>query len=586
MVFDHVFYELSILLLFAGAVAFVGLQLKQPLIVSFIAAGIFVGPSFLGLVHSFEHLELLAEFGVAVLLFVVGLKLDPHLIRTTGPVALATGLGQVLFTSVIGYFICVALGMEPITALYVAVALTFSSTIIIVKLLSDKGEVDALHGRVALGLLIVQDMVVVVVMIGLSAFGLGTASEDGMVMTLALVLLKGIALLAFIALFMKYLAQRVLERLSHSQELMVLLAVGWAVALASLSDAMGFSSEMGAFLAGISLASTSFRDVIGSRLTSLRDFLLLFFFIGMGAHMDLSTVGSQIIPAVVLSLFVLIGNPIIVMIIMATMGYRKRTGFLAGLTVAQISEFSLIFAALGLGLGHITGETMGLVTLVGVITIGTSTYMILYSQQLYKKLEWLLWPFERKNAYRETTGEGAPEQHVDVIVFGLGRYGSNIARGLRQQGLSVLGIDFSPDAVRQWQAQGHPAIYGDATDPDFPHALPLHQAKWVISAVPSHFNALTDSDTALTLLRGLKANGYAGRVAVTSHRPGDVGRYKEAGADLVLLPFSDAARQAVEQISHFGEARATLETHPAPLHSPEESSEAPPQELPDHGRPA
>lgn len=134
---------------------------------------------------------------------------------------------------------------------------------------------------------------------------------------------------------------------------MMLFAIAWGVSLAALGEALGFSKEVGGFLAGISLTSTPYREAIGSRLVSIRDFLLLFFFLGLGAQLDMSRLGLQVWPAIVLSLFVLIGNPLIVMIIMGLMGYRARTGYLAGLTVAQISEFSLILGALGVSLGHI-----------------------------------------------------------------------------------------------------------------------------------------------------------------------------------------------------------------------------------------
>ena len=152
----YIFYEIAALLALAAAVGFAGLLLRQPLIVSFIAVGILAGPSALDIAHSDTQIDLLAELGIAVLLFLVGLKLDFNLVRTLGAVALVTGLGQVLFTTVFGFLIALALGLDLTTALYVAVALTFSSTIIIVKLLSDKREIDSLHGRIALGFLIVQ----------------------------------------------------------------------------------------------------------------------------------------------------------------------------------------------------------------------------------------------------------------------------------------------------------------------------------------------------------------------------------------------------------------------------------------------
>jgi predicted Kef-type K+ transport protein len=171
MIFENMFYEITALILVAAALGVLGLALRQPLVVSLLAAGILVGPSGLGLISSHTQIELLAHIGVALLLFVVGLKLDLHLIRTMGTVALATGLGQVIFTSVFGFLIALALGFASVEAIYVAVALTFSSTIIIVKLLSDKREIDSLHGRIAIGFLIVQDIVVILVMIGLTAMG-------------------------------------------------------------------------------------------------------------------------------------------------------------------------------------------------------------------------------------------------------------------------------------------------------------------------------------------------------------------------------------------------------------------------------
>ncbi|WP_142849139.1 cation:proton antiporter [Telmatospirillum sp. J64-1] len=564
--FGSVFYELSAILIFAAVVAFIGLRLRQPLIVSFIAAGILAGPSVLNLVQETGYLDLMSELGISLLLFVVGLKLDLHLIRTTGIVALTTGLGQVIFTSVVGYFICLALGLSPLVSIYIAVALTFSSTIIVVKLLSDKGEIDALHGRVALGFLIVQDIVVVLVMIVLSAMGVGAETENGMALALALMLLKGVLFLGLIAAFIRWGARPLLDRLAGSPELMVLFAVGWAVALASVSDILGFSKEIGAFLAGVTLASTPFRDIIGSRLMSLRDFMLLFFFIELGAHMDLSTIHAQIVPALILSAFVLIGNPLIVMIIMGLMGYRKRTGFLAGLTVAQISEFSLIFAAMGMSIGHLDADMVGLVTLVGLITIALSTYMILYSQQLYARLAPFLGIFERRMPYRETgKGEQAGSEKWDVILFGLGRYGSNMARGLRQQGLSVLGIDFDPEAVRQWQSQGYTALYGDANDPNFASHLPLHDDQWVIAAVPAQRGALSDSDATRTLLRSLRTAGYRGRIAITAQRPMDIHDLKEAGADLVLLPFADAAHHAVQAVVDYRRGSPPHEHQPEHL---------------------
>ncbi|MBE0575581.1 MAG: cation:proton antiporter [Desulfuromonadales bacterium] len=538
-VFPDIFTEMAVLLLLAAGVGALCMRLRQPLIVAFIAVGILAGPSVLGWVSANDQIDLLAKFGITLLLFVVGLKLDLHIIRTMGPVALATGLGQVLFTSVIGYLIALALSMTPIAALYVAVALTFSSTIIIVKLLSDKREVDTLHGRIALGFLIVQDLVVVLVMIGLNA--LGETGETSVAHGALTVLWKGIAFLVVVVLITRYLLPRLLLVLSRSQELLVLFGIAWAVSLAILGDTLGLSKEVGAFVAGVSLASTPYRDALGARLVSLRDFLLLFFFIDLGARLDLGMLGAQLGEALVFSLFVLIGNPLIVMIIMGLLGYRKRTGFLAGLTVAQISEFSLILGALGLSLGHIDAEIMGLITLVGLITICASTYMIIFSYPLYEWLAPWLKIFERQRPHREIELGVEPEGGgAEIILFGLGRYGSGIAQVLRGRGARLLSVDYNPDLVSS-EPMGNPVLYGDAEDPEFVASLPLAHVQWVVSTA-------RERQVNQALIHTLRSLGYAGRIAVTVHGPGEVARLEQAGADLVLVPLADAAREAADRI--------------------------------------
>jgi Kef-type K+ transport system membrane component KefB len=538
--FDNVFYQIGAILGLAAAGGALALLLRQPLIVAFIAVGILLGPSGFGVVVQSGEIELFARLGIALLLFVVGLKLDVHIIRTVGPVALLTGLGQVVFTSVIGYLIALTLGMEHVTAIYIAVALTFSSTIIIVKLLSDKREVDSLHGRIAVGFLIVQDIVVILVMIGLTAAG---QAGDGPSLgkEALLIVAKGVLMLLAVALLTRYVLPRLLHRLARSSELLMLFAIAWAIIGATIGDALGFSKEVGAFLAGVSIASTPYRELVAARLVSLRDFLLLFFFIELGANLDMSTIGAQTGAAIVFSLFVLIGNPLIVMVIMGYMGYRKRTGFLAGLTVAQISEFSLILAALGLSLGHLEQSTVGLVTLVGLITISASTYMILYSHVIYARLGPYLGWFERKVTHREMDSLAESKDQIDVLLFGLGRFGSTLASILRERGCRLLAIDFDPTIVRLHEQEGYWTRYGDAEDPEFIATLPLESAVWVVST-------LRDRALNRALLQGLQQQGFRGKVAVSSSTRHEADGFRQNGADLVLVPYADAAKEAADKL--------------------------------------
>lgn len=544
IVSTSVFYEVAALLVLAAGVGLIGVVLRQPLIVSFIAVGILAGPSVLGIARSDEHIDLLAELGIAVLLFLVGLKLDIKLVRTLGPVALLTGLGQVAFTSTIGFGIGLAVGLDAITSLYTAVALTFSSTIIIVKLLSDKREIDSLHGRIALGFLIVQDLVVVLAMIALSAVGVG-AQSGAVLSDVVLIFAYGLVMLIAVGVFIRFVAEPLVQHLARTPELLVCFAIGWAALFAVIGDFLGFSMELGGLLSGVCLASTRLREAIAARLAPLRDFLLLFFFIALGSRIDLSLVGEQLPIAAVFSLFVLIGNPLIVLAIMGTMGYRKRTGFLAGLTVAQISEFSLIFTAMGVSLGHLGPETLGLVTLVGLITISVSTYMITYSHQLYARFEPLLGPFERKGTPREAEDqEVTTVAQYDILLFGLGRFGGAIAQRLRARGHRVLGIDFNPAAVHRWRNEGFDTLYGDATDPEFIATLPLTGARWAVSTVPELETGVSRHDSRIALIDALTHHKFAGQIAMTSHREEDEAKLRERGVNLVIQPFQDAADQA------------------------------------------
>ncbi|GAB4543941.1 MAG: cation:proton antiporter [Phycisphaerales bacterium] len=558
------FSQVAVILAIATAIGFLGRALRQPLIISFLFAGIVVGPSVLGLVDRGHEIELLASFGIALLLFVVGLKLDVTMIRTIGPVALATGLGQVVFTALVGFLIAIAFGMGAVGALYVAVALTFSSTIIIVKLLSDKKEIDSLHGRIAVGFLIVQDIVVVLALMLLTAIGgadIGDGAGVGSVLPEVLrVLGAGLGMLVVVVLLARFVLPRLLRELSGSPEMLLLFAIAWAIVLAAAGDMLGFSKEVGAFLAGVALASTEQREIIGSRLTVLRDFLLLFFFIVLGASLDIGSLGDDLLRATVFSLFVLVGNPLIVMVIMGIMGYRARTGFKAGLAVAQISEFSLLLATLGVEVGHIGAAELNLVTVVGLITISASTYMILYSDPLYDRLHPVLRFFERENPAREPQAELAPVGADErlVILIGLGGYGSAIAHQLRERGWSILAVDFDPDVRDRAEAMGLRFTSGDLTDPDLLANLPTDSAEWVLSTVRNR--AHNES-----LMRHLRDTAYAGRLAIAASNAAEAMEYRGEGVDVVLEPFSDAADRAAEQMTETIQALPALRHWPARL---------------------
>jgi Kef-type K+ transport system membrane component KefB len=537
-----VFQQFALLLLIAAALGLIAGWLKQPLILAYIVMGVAAGPALVGWAAPAEALDLLAEFGVTLLLFAVGLKLDPRLVRHLGPVALATGLGQLGFTIVIGYAICLLLGYDWVASLYIAIALTFSSTIIIVKLLSDKREIDSLHGRVAMGFLIVQDIAVV---IALMILGSLREAPEATVLQVALATaakLAGAAAVVWLAL--RFVVPQLARRAARSAELLLLASIAWGVLAAAAGEMAGFSKEVGAFLAGFTLAATPFRDAVAGRLASVRDFLLLFFFIELGLRLEVGAIGGELLPAAILSAFVLIGNPLIVMAIMGYMGFRARTGLLAGLTVAQISEFSIVFVAMGVTLGHVGGSALAVTTTVGIVTIAASTYMILYSEKLYERLAPLLGVFERKVPYREVRGALAPHDEAapEVLVFGMGRYGRRLAEQLVRDGRRVLGVDFDPELVRGAAHANVPVRFGDASDPGLLDQLPLASAQWVVVTLP-------DPDVALALVAALRAHHFRGRIALAARSGEDVRRLSRTHPDRLFRPFQDAADHAARTLA-------------------------------------
>ncbi|WP_052665465.1 cation:proton antiporter [Nitriliruptor alkaliphilus] len=533
---ESVFEQVAAVLAVCVVAGVLATLLRQPLIVGLIAAGIAVGPQALGLVEGSTEIELLADIGISLLLFVVGLKLDVRLVRKLGPVALLTGVGQIVFTSAFGFLIALWLGFSTVPAVYIAVALTFSSTIIIVKLLTDKRELDDLHGRIALGFLIVQDIGVVLAMIAITAVGDGNGDLTGEFVG---VVLRGAVLVIAVVVLARYVLPRTVHLLARQSELLILFAVSYAVAIAAGAVLLGFSEEVGAFLAGMSLASSHYREAISGRLTTLRDFLLVFFFIDLGTRFELSAALDQLGPAVLFSLFVLIGNPIIVMVIMGALGYRKQVSFKAGLTVAQISEFSLILIALGAGLGHVGDDVVGLVTAVGLITISGSTYLIYGSDAIYRRIEPALRIFERAQPTANIdVAEDRPEP--EFVVIGLGRFGRTVLEELRDGGDAVLGVDFDPRSVQSagWDV---PVVYGDAEDPGLPERLPLEHTRWVISTLRS-------VDANLQVLHAFQHHGYEGRIAVSADNPDDEALLRAAGAELTIRPLHVAAGPLLDRI--------------------------------------
>jgi len=522
---NNVFVELSLVLVIAVIVSGIMRILKQPLIIGHIATGILVSPLLLNLVKpGNETFEAFAHMGVAILLFMVGLHLNPKAVKDVGKIALITGIGQIIFTSVIGFLIIKTLGFATIPAIYIAIALTFSSTIIILKLLSDKGDVDTLYGRIAIGFLIVQDIVAMFILMLISS-STGTAGLS--LIVIIEIIIKLITILVGVFIIAKLIFPLITEKIAKSQEFLLFFAIAWCFIVATIFEKLNFSIEAGALLAGVALSMSPLKYEISSKLKPLRDFFILLFFVWLGSQMVFSNITQFIWPIIILSIFVLIGNPLIVLILMGAQGYSKRNALFSGFTVAQISEFSLILIGLGVTVGHLTGEILSLVTFIGIITISGSTYLIIYNKKIYELLSPYLSIFEKKKT-SEKNQEQNKKMH-EVILFGYNRIGFDLAESLTKMKKTFLVIDNNPDTVKEVTKQGINSIYGDADNREFLSEINLSKTKMIISTIP-------DPETNHVLIKTLKEiNPKAIKIVVANQIDTALELY-ETGADYVIMP--------------------------------------------------
>lgn len=540
----EIFIEIGLILTVATVISIAMRMLKQPLTVGYILSGIIVGPYVLGIITDVEYIELFSKLGIALLLFVVGLSLKPDVIREVGKTSLITGVGQVIFTSVLGFIIMRSLGFDVIPSIYSAIALTFSSTIIILKLLSDKGDLEKLYGKIAIGFLLVQDIIATIILLVVSFFG-SSVSENNLetaIFTFA------IGLVFFIALYIisRFILPNLSTFLAKSQEALFLFSITWGLGIAAIFYNFGFSLEIGALIAGVTLSVSPYSQEISSRMKPLRDFFILLFFVLLGSQIIITSVSGIIIPVILLSLFILIGNPLIVIILMNLLGYQSKTGFLAGLTVAQISEFSLILMALGFSFGHVSQEVVSLVTLVGIITIAGSTYLILYAEKIYPYVKQFIKIFEfRKVEEKKNEND---QEIFNMIIFGYDRVGYDFVNTAERIKNKHLVVDFDPNSIKRLRDRGVPYRFGDADDVNFLEEIGLLKAEIVISTIP-------DFKTNLNLVSYYHNHRPNGIIVVISHDIKDAKVLYSHGASFVVMPHYLGANYASKMIEkHINES--------------------------------
>jgi Kef-type K+ transport system membrane component KefB len=518
---DNVFSGLSLIIVIGAAVALLMRMLGQPLIIGHIITGIIVGPALLHVASSPDTLALFSDLGIALLLFIIGLGLNPQIVKEVSKTAAYVGVIQVGVITVLGWILGSALGLNHTAAAFLGAALAFSSTIIILKVLSDKHEQARLYGKIAISVSLVQDMIAIALVVITSA-GHSKSLALGSVLGLAI---KGLVIGGVIYWISSELLPQFHKLISGSQEFLFLFAIAWGLGSAALFQKIGLSSEIGALLAGICLASQPYAQEITSRLRPLRDFFVIVFFIALGANLNLHHIGSMFKVIVVSAVIAIIIKPLVSMAVMGYLGYTKRTNFKASVALAQVSEFSIVLVLLAERRGLIDSSLVTAITFIALTSIAASSYLIIFSDQIYRKLERFLDIFERA----ATHTEAAPPRNYEMVLFGYQKGGHEFVKVFRQLTKNFVVIDYDPEIIDVLEQRKINHIYGDATDVELLEEANVDKAKLIVST-------LTDPQATSFLLNFLRGKHSDAVVIAEADSPKQAGKLYEEGASYVILP--------------------------------------------------
>ena len=518
---SSLFLQLSTVLAIAAVVSIVMRLLRQPLIIGYIFTGLLSGPAFFDIIKNQSDFETFSQIGITLLLFIVGLGLNIKLIKSTGKPALMVFLTNLASLTLVALGVGGYFGFSLTESLLIGLGLVLSSTIVVIKSLSDAREQNRLHGRLTIGVLLVEDLAATIALIFIATAG----NEGSSGSAFTTLLLKGLVLAAGITTVSWAVLPKLVKFFASSQEFLFTFALAWAFSVAMLFDVAGFSVEVGALFAGVSLASLPYAQEISTRLKPLRDFFLLLFFISMGEHLTLDGMSQAFWPAIVCAVAVTFIKPFSVANSLGALRYTKQTSFKAAAHLSQISEFSIVMMALAHSEGLVSTQIVSVVTLATLITIATSTYLMKYDGTIYRKFG-AFFPIITRNIVNEEKGRVLDYKNV---LFGYRRGGHEFVRTFKSLRKPYVVVDYNPEIVEILEQQNVPVIYGDATDYELLAEIGIDKAAMVVSILPGLANNLT-------LLHYLQKHNPECIFICHANDYDDAARLYEEGAAYVMLP--------------------------------------------------
>lgn len=541
---NNIFLQFAVILTLSSLFGLLVLRLKLPLVVAYLLAGVsislvsFVDPGHLGIFN------FLPEIGIAFVLFLIGMELDLREIKALGKPIIAAALGQILISTVAGYAIAGLLGFAMVESFYIGLGLAFSSTIVVIKLLLEKRDLASLYGKLSVGILLVEDLVAVaalmIISVGSSAFKLGLQESLPMITLLA----KAIGLFFLTFILSKYVLEKVFDAVAKSVELLFLTAVTWCFLFTTLALLSGFSVVIGAFLAGVALASSPYHLQIQGKVKPLRDFFVTLFFVYLGAQARLTDIISYLPAIAVLTGYALVIKPLLYLLILGAFGFRKHTMFQTALNLSQISEFSLVVLLVGVNVGLVSPASLSVMATVAVISIVFSSVLIADSKKIYKIVSRFLPFFEHKTMTHVLECKLEESLSGHIVVIGAHRVGGPVVKYLKTSDIPFLVMDFNPHVVEELSKSKVRVIYGDVGDPDVLDYLQLEKAKLIISTA-------TDMSDNEILLDECKRRKVQAKIVVRALDKDHANALKDLGADYVVLPEKVSGDFLVNQLKNY-----------------------------------
>jgi Kef-type K+ transport system membrane component KefB/voltage-gated potassium channel Kch len=537
----NVFFEVGLIMIFAGIGTYLAKLIRQPLIPAYIISGIIIG-NVLGFAINHELIASLSEIGIAFLLFMVGLELEIKKLRDVGIAATLTGTIQIAALFFIGYFITKIAGFTKIEAVYLGLVIVFSSTMVVVKLLSDKREINTLHGRLTIGILIIQDIFAIIALSYLSSI---SSSSTGLIF-----FAKLIAVIAAGIIASKYLFPKIFDFAARSRELLLTTALSVCFLFALIFNKIGTSIAIGAFFAGILLANLPYNIEISGKIRPLRDFFAILFFTALGLQLTLKGIHAVIIPVIILTVVVIIIKPLIINSVLTAMKYNSRTTFAASISAAQISEFSLILAMSGVAAGVVGNNVLTITIVLAILTMTITAYFMAFESKIYHTFINSMNAIGININKHNKTGESKKE--YDIILCGHDRMGYSILKTLKNSEKSVVVVDYNPEIIKKLKNIDVPCMYGDFCDSEIMNKLDLSRASMVISTASSY-------EDNLIMLQKIREKNKNLHIILTAHKIDQALELYEKGADYVILPHFLGGEMVSSILPHFDKDRSTIQ---------------------------